>query len=334
MKQLPDVNLPHLEDGQEVVVVSDRALALVSTNKAKTRRRYRAPGEYVPPDPPPDPPTGEPAFLSRPTSGNISISGGANVVVENKTIRSSGGRDNPVGIGITIQNVTGSITIRDVDLADLIGGIFIRNCTGTLLVENVRSRNIGDGTIGSGHSNHIQLAECSFSGFIRNNRFLGGQTEDMLSTWHSGGRGQGQELIIEGNHLQGLVTDTATTRAWKRGSGTGIILSDGAGSSKSGWIICRNNTLLTPGQVGLQIIDGPGLQVRDNIVVAEKRPGNNNPMTTWEGNPSGIATGQRYNWENEDGSHPSPWKHSNNGMVFSGNVDDRTLKASDYVVVL
>lgn len=333
----------HPASGQDVVVIAPSGTKLgprVTYNLARTRLRVKNTGtppvEPPPVEPPPvePPPMTDPPFLGRPASVPVVKDGGTSVSLSNLTVRGNGGRDNPVGIGVTIRNVHGSIVLRDLDLADLIGGIFIQNCSGTLLVENVRSRNIGDGSIGSGHSNHIQLAECSFSGAIKGNRFLGGQTEDMLSTWHSGGLGAGKELVIEDNHLQGLVSDTATTRAWKRGSGTGIIVSDGAGSAKNGWIIVRNNTLLTPGQVGIQIIDGPGIQVLDNIVVGEKRPGNNNPMTTWEGNPSGIAKGLRYSWENEDGSHPSPWKHSNNGMAFTGNVDDRTLKASDYVVVL
>lgn len=50
-KQLPDFNLPHLEDGQEIVTVSDRSLDLVSTNAGKTRRRFRAGGTYVDPQP-------------------------------------------------------------------------------------------------------------------------------------------------------------------------------------------------------------------------------------------------------------------------------------------
>lgn len=66
-------------------------------------------------------------------------------------------------------------SVRDVDLANLEGGIYIYNSTGTLTIENVRSRNIGTGNIGSGRSNHIQFAESSFSGGIRNSKFLSGR---------------------------------------------------------------------------------------------------------------------------------------------------------------
>jgi hypothetical protein len=132
-------------------------------------------------------------FLSRPISSPIVKDGGSSVTIENVTIR-GGTLNAPFGIGITVRNVAGTVTIRNVDLADLIGGIYLYNCSGTLIVENVRGRNIGDGTIGAGHSNHIQLAECSFTGAIRNNRFLGGRTEDMLSIWHSGGRARAKSL--------------------------------------------------------------------------------------------------------------------------------------------
>jgi hypothetical protein len=285
------------------------------------------------PAPVPTPVPTTPAFLSRPASSPIVKDGGSSVLIENVTVRGAG-VSNPSGIGITVRNVTGTVTIRNVDLADLVGGIYLYNCSGTLLVEGVRSRNVGDGTIGAGHSNHIQLAECSFSGAIRNDRFLGGRTEDMLSIWHSGGKGVGQELVVEGNKLQGLVTDTATARAWTRGSGTGIIISDGAGSSRNGWVIVRNNTLLTPGQVGIQHIDGPGIQTYGNVIYGQKRPGNNNPMTSWEGNPRGVVRDNRYFWTNDDGSQPTPWFSGYGSMVLTNNVKDSTIDPKALEVVL
>lgn len=285
------------------------------------------------PPPPPPPPPGGPAFLSRPESPPIVREGGSSVTIENVTIK----RDsvtNPTGIGITVRNVNGSIVIRDVDLANLEGGIYIYNSTGTLTIDNVRSRNIGTGNIGSARSNHIQVAESSVSGSIRNSRFLGGRTEDMLSTWHSGGRGAGQELVIENNRLQGLITDTPTARAWQSSSGTGIIISDGGGSPKNGWIIVRNNTLLTPGQVGIQHIDGPGIQTYGNIIYGERRRLNNNPMTSWEGNPRGVVRDNRYFWTNEDGSQPEPWFEGGGSLVDTNNVRDPSIDPASLVVDL
>lgn len=292
-----------------------------------------------PPPPPVDPPPSGTAFLSRPTVQPIVRDGGQNFTLENVTIR-GGSPTSPSGQGVIVRNVTGAIVIRDVDLADLQGGIYLYNCTGSLLIEGVRSRNIGtktatNGDIGAGKSNHVQLAECSFTGAIRNNRFLGGRTEDMLSTWHSGGRGSGMELVIEGNALEGLVADTPEARAWDSASGTGIILSDGAGSTKNGWLIVRNNTILTPGQVGIQIIDGPGHQVYGNVVYGERRRQSNNPITSWEGAPTGVVRDNRYRWFREDGSEPAPWFHSGGaGLTVVGNVRDTALDPATLRVVL
>lgn len=266
-----------------------------------------------------------PPFGTRPSSPPIVRSGGSSVLIENVSI-DGGTRDSVSGRGITISDVHGSIVIRDVDLADLVGGIYILNSSGTLTIEGVRARNIGDGTIGSGGSNHIQFNNSTFSGVIRDNQFLGGRTEDMISIFQSGGAGPGQELIVERNRLQGLVADTSTTRAWTSGSGTGIIIGDGAGSPKNGWTIVRNNTLLTPGQVGIQHIDGTGITTETNIVYGEKRPLNNNPITSWEGSPRGVIRDNRYCWTNNDGSQPAPWMHQNpSGMVLTNNVRDCSI---------
>jgi hypothetical protein len=279
------------------------------------------------------PPSSSSSFMGRPASSPIVIDSDPVVLIENKAIQ-GGSLNSPSGIGITIRNVTGQITIRNVDLSDLVGGIYISNCSGTLLIENVRSRNIGDGSIGSGHSNHIQLAGCSFSGYIRYNKFLGGRTEDMLSIWHSGGVGSGQELIVEYNQLQGLVADTSTARAWSSSSGTGIIISDGAGSPNNGNIIVRYNTLLTPGQVGIQHIDGPNIQTYQNTILGEKRANNNNPMTSWEGNPRGEVYNNTYYWTNNDDSHPSPWFDAYGSLNVHNNTSDPTLNATNLQVIL
>lgn len=272
-------------------------------------------------------------FLSYPSSRPIVKNGGSKVVIENVSIKGGSVHD-PRGIGITIRNVTGSITIRNVDLSDLEGGIYIYDSTGTIRIENVRSRNIGTGRIGSGRSNHIQIAESSLSGRIRYNQFLGGRTEDMVSTWRAGGRGVGAELIVERNKFQGLVADTSTARAWTSTSGTGIIIGDGRGSRKNGYVIVRYNTFLTPGQVGIQHIDGPGLQTYGNRIYGERRPKNNNPISSWEGTPRGIVRDNRYEWMNSDGRRPGPWFHPDSRLTVRDNVFDTSLTRASMRIVL
>jgi hypothetical protein len=245
-----------------------------------------------------------------------------------------GTRDAPAGIGITIANVSGAIVIRNVDLANLVGGIYLYNCSGSLEITGVRSENIGDGTIGSGHSNHVQLAECTFAdGSIHANAFRGGRTEARVSIYRSGGT-SGHPLVVEDNRLQGLVTTDAGARAWSGGSGTGIIIGDGSGSPKNGYTTVRDNSILTPGQVGIQMIDGPGIVVSGNTIYGEQRVDNNNPLTSFSGNPTADVHDNRYWWTNDNGSHPTPFFGAGTITQSSPNVQDATIDPAAMVIVL
>jgi hypothetical protein len=264
-----------------------------------------------------------------PTHAEYNISGGSSVLIENVTIL-GGSLSSPSGIAITIQNVTGNITIRNVDFRDKIGGIYLLNCSGTLSITNIRGENIGDSSIGSGHSNYIQFNGCVFTGSVSGCQFRAGRTEDMISIFQSGGTGIGSELVIENNHLQGLVSDDAGARAWNSSSGTGIIVGDGGGGN-AGNTIVRNNTLLTPGQVGLQHIDGSNIQTYGNIIYGQQRTQNNNPITTFSGNPSGSIHNNTYYWTNNDGSHPTPYNGAGT-MTFYSNTQDPSLNPTDYEI--
>jgi hypothetical protein len=280
----------------------------------------------------PTPTPGIPAFGTRPASGLIVRSGGSSVLIENVTI-DGGSRDSVSGLGIYIYGVHGTITIRDVDLSDLVGGIYIQESSGTLLIENVRGRNIGDGTIGAGHSNYIQLNQSTFSGSVRNNQFVGGRAEDMVSVYCSGGVGAGSELVIEDNRLQGLIADTTTARAWTSASGTGIIVGDGPGCAKNGHTIVRRNSLLTTGQIGIQHIDGEAIQTYENVIYGEQNPRSNNPMTSWAGNPIAEVHHNRYRWFSPTGQLVSPWWGA--GTINAhDNVNDATLDPAELRVIL
>lgn len=268
-------------------------------------------------------------FMTRPASGLITRSNQNDFTITNLSIN-GGLVSSPAGIGITLINCK-RVRITFVDFQNLVGGIYISQCE-DVVIEDCRGRNIGDGTIGSGHSNYIQFAD-SRGGAVRRCKFLGGRTEDMVSTWHSGGWGVGQELIIEDNQLEGLIAATATARPWTSASGTGIIISDGGGYFKNGYVIVRRNRLLNPGQVGIQHIDGPGLQTYENIIYAEPYGPNNNPMTTWEGTPLGVARDNRYRWFLSNGSEASPWQHANT-MTFTNNIRDLSLTAAALRVTL
>jgi hypothetical protein len=230
-------------------------------------------------------------------------------------------------VGITLRRVKRAY-IHHVDLANLVGGIYLDSCE-DIIIEDVRGRNIGDGTIGSGHSNYIQFATTR-GGAVRRCKFLGGRTEDMISIWHSGGWSSSNPLLIEDNKLQGLVSDTTDAKAWTSSSGTGIIISDGAGHAYNGNVTVRRNTLLTPGQVGIQHIDGPNIKTYSNIVYGQQRSNSNVGMSSWEGTPYAEIYSNQVRWYAAGGNENPYWwvnpavinEHDND---WHANIDPNSL---------
>ena len=86
----------------------------------------------------------------------------------------------------------------------------------------------------------------------------------------------------------------------------------------------RYNRLLTPGQVGIQHIDGPGIQTYGNVIYGQRRPKSNNALTSWAGYPIGTVRDNRYHWTNEDGYRPSPY-FAVGSLTTYGNRFDRDL---------
>lgn len=269
---------------------------------------YYNDGVEPPVDPPVEPPIDPGDFLSYPRIDPVEINSGSGIELSNFSI--VGGT-----IAITLRNIDG-LYIHDVDFADVVGGIYLYNCR-DVQIENVRGRNIGDGSIGSGHSNFIQFAE-SLNGSVRGCTFIGGNTEDMISTWHSG------SIVIEDNYLE--------SPDWSSASGTGIILSDGEGSPNNGNITVRNNVLINPGQVGIQCIDGPNLKVYDNVVYGEARPWSNQPFSSWEGHPEAEIYHNTHRWYKPDGTQTGGWFHV--PVDYHDNTYDPNLDPDDYRVTL
>ncbi len=212
-----------------------------------------------------------------------------------------------------------NVTITGNDFSNVIGGVFAINSSNVVITYN-RFQNIGNGTIGSGHSNLVQFNNVT-GGRIANNKGIGGNTEDMLSIYQSGGTAAAP-LIIEDNALEGT--------NWSSGSGTGIILGDGG---RGDYVTVRNNTLLTPGQVGIQLIDGIGHKVYGNTVYSAPRPGQTDPnvgMSSWDGDPVVELYNNRVRWYKNDGSENPYWwgfgtinAHDND---WHANIDPATLK--------
>jgi hypothetical protein len=269
-------------------------------------------------------------FLGYPTSAALAKSGSG---LEIKNLSFRGG-----GVALVISNAA-SPYIHDCDFADAVGGIFLLNCT-NVRVERCRFRNIGDGTIGSGHSNYVQLNNCH-GGAIRANRAIGGNTEDKISVYRSGGNSAADPLIVEDNQLDGLNANTADAKAWTRGSGTGIILGDG---SVGDYIVVRNNTLLRPGQVGIQIIGGIGHQVYGNVLYADPRSpltDNNVGMSSYAGSPTADVHSNRVYWRKNSGVENSHWwgagtitDHPSSTDPLRNNWSDHSITPASLAVSL
>ena len=247
------------------------------------------------------------AFLSYPRqAAPLSVSG-TNVVVANKSW---------VGFStrtcLTVHDAH-NVNIHDVDFANCGGGIFLVNVTGTVHIENVRARNIGDGTIGSGHGNVIQLnnvwqsaPELPLRGArIRSIRAYGGDTEDVISVYKSGGIDAAHPLVIGNVHIEHPLTGPL---AWSSASGTCVNLADGGGHD----IRLQNSTFLNCGAVGIQMNEPQhNVKARNNIVYGQRRPTSNVGLSQWSsGSCPSTCPGNEYGdnrvwWMNSDGN-PNP----------------------------
>lgn len=254
-----------------------------------------------------------PAFRTRPGSPVLSY----HAPCDNITISGKGFYDSTGTVAIRLYGCN-HVTIKDNDFDNDLGGILAEDSTDITVTGN-RFRNIGNGTIGSGHSNLIQFARTT-GGYVANNKGIGGNTEDMFSFYNSGGTAA-NPLIVENNEFEGT--------NWSSGSGTGIILGDG---EKGNYITVRHNTFLTPGQVGIQIINGTGHKVYDNTVYSAPRPGQRTPnvgISSYAGNPSADVYGNRVRWYKNDGTENPYWwgagsinAHDND---WHTNIDPATL---------
>jgi Concanavalin A-like lectin/glucanases superfamily len=257
-----------------------------------------------------------PPFGSRPTSGAINLSWQSNVTISNLNFADLGAGVHPIFLAHC-----SNVTVVDCDFANVLGCVYAEDSTNIAVVES-RYSNVGDGTIGSGHSNFVQLNRCS-TGYIARNLGIGGDTEDIVNLYQS------DHVVVEDNHFEG--TD------WSSTSGSGIAVGDGAGSSYN---ISRRNILVNPGQVGTFIAGGIGNSILDNIVIGEQRTSSNVGIYVW--NLSGAdssghtVAGNRVHWLNAAGTHNSYWDAGNSGTVdaYGNTWGDDTLNIEDYRVNL
>lgn len=293
------------------------------------------------------PPPG--AFLSYPRQTAIQSYSGSNIEISNRSYVSL---SNSKAV-LTISNAT-NVYLHDLDFDSNCGDIFLINVTGKIRIENIRARNTGGPSdicpIGSGHKNVIQLnnswqdapASDTTAG-IRNVKSYGGQTEDILSFFKSGGRDAAHPLIIENNHLEAPLPPDPL--AWQSGSGTCINTADDEPATGDGGhdMIVRNNTLLNCGIVGLQM--NRPLRVTDtgNILYGAARPSPNNNavgLSQWSGHSCSACidnfyTNNRVWWLKPDGTKSSQWFSGTAQITTSGNtLNDTSINPASLKVVL
>lgn len=140
--------------------------------------------------------------------------------------------------------------------------------------------------------------------------FAGRSTpEDMINIYKSEGT-EKSPILIEKNFLCG---DPEKGSADKSRSGSGIMLGDGGGRH----ILCRENTLFAPGQVGIGVCGGSHITVERNLIYGDRSNVANVGLYVWnQSKAPGSDIGVRGNtvaWRNSRGDNSSFWKGERDG---------------------
>lgn len=261
------------------------------------------------------------SFLSYPHQSGRQTFSGSNVVVANKSWVGF-----TSGACLTVSNAT-NVWVHDVDFDGCGGAVFLINVTGTVTIENVRARNTGNGSIGSGQGNVVQLNNVfSSAGVIRNVKAYGGDTEDVISIFKSGGTDASHPLVVEDVHVEHPLTGTL---AWSSGSGTCANLADAGGHD----ILLRNSTFLNCGSVGIQMNEPDARVVATgNTVYGAARTTSNVGLSQWSsGNCPSTCPGNAYVtnrvfWQKSSGSSNPSWLSGN--YPVSIDTQSKTQDAS------
>ncbi len=291
---------------------------------APTANPTPTPAPTAAPTPTPAPASGSglwaASFLSRPTSGPIRKVGGCDgLVIEGLTFKD---------LGTDVEAIhlerCNNVTIRANDFARVAQAITVVDSTNVKIEWNRYLDITGPhARVGKNRANFVQLVNVT-RGYISNNKGKGGDTEDVVSMYRSGGTST-SPFIIEDNHFEGT--------NWTSGSGSGIALGD----EGSAYSIARNNTLLNIGQVGIFIAGGTNHKILDNIIYGEQRASSNVGLYVWNQYSSGCSghevRGNRVSWRKADGSVNPSWNGGNCGSIsgwsdntWTAPLDPSTLR--------
>lgn len=273
------------------------------------------------------------AFLSFPKQSAPQSYSGSNLEISNKTFQGF-----PTSVCLTVHNAV-NVYIHDIDLDACGGGIYLVDVTGDVQIRRIRARNIGDGTIGSGHSNVIQLSRTTTNrtddgvADIQSVKVYGGDTEDVISVYKSGGTDSSHPLVLGDIHVEHPLPPSSL--AWSSGSGTCINLADAGGHD----IRLQNSTFLNCGQVGIQMNQPLRVTVKNNVVYGAQRSGSNVGLSqygTCTCSGDKLVNNRAY-WKNASGSNNSEYiQHKEYFTDWqTGNVlNDTTIDPAKLHVVL
>lgn len=263
---------------------------------------------------------------------------GTSLVVANKSFKDCS------GVALTVENTT-NVDLTNLDFDNVVGGIFLINVKGTIHIEGIRGHAVGDGTIGSGHSNLIQfnnswqgalggVNQSNSYALIRSIKLYGGHTEDAISVYKSGGVDAQHPMVLGDIHVEHPLPPDGL--AWTSGSGTCINLADAGGHD----IRLQNSTFLNCGAVGIQMNEPTRVRVTRNIVYGEARSLSNVGLSQWSGTSCSTCTGNQYDnnrvwWVKPDGSSSAMWLSKKYPVADINNVKmDTTINKANLHVVL
>ena len=128
--------------------------------------------------------------------------------------------------------------------------------------------------------------------------------EDVINLYQSHGTEE-SPILVENNYLLG---DPIQGSRGKSISGSGIMLGDNGGS----WQHCRNNTLISPGQVGIGVACGENIVGEENLVLGRRSDVSNVGLYAWNqyvDEPAGKITFRKNTvaWVNNEGMDNPYW---------------------------
>jgi hypothetical protein len=196
--------------------------------------------------------------------------------------------------------------IENNDFIDVAEPIYVygsRNIT----IRGNRYRNItGPYQRNGSHRGNFTQWDHSFGGKIVDNVGVGGNTEDVISLYFSGGTSAARPLVIARNRFQGT--------NWRSPSGAGILVGDGGG----GHVVVRDNVLVNVGQVGIGVAGGHHIQILRNTVYGPRRTLSNVGIYAWgQGASCGNirVAGNVVDFRKADGTPSAIWNGGNCGTI-------------------